>query len=104
MSWFDPGSSGLGSDRSVNCCATTLLFFAIICPSDKSCQLGILWYRICIHLHHIELAQRVDNADVSGTKLPSLTCGQSYNGFTIVNYDSRGVPDKKIVHITTPDS
>ena len=29
------------------------------------------------------------------------TCGQSYKHFTLVNYDSRGVPDLKIPHITT---
>ena len=29
------------------------------------------------------------------------SCDQSYNCSTIVNYDSRGVPDKKIAHITT---
>ena len=27
--------------------------------------------------------------------------GQSYNGSKIVNYDSRGSPDKKIAHIMT---
>ena len=31
-------------------------------------------------------------------------CGQSNNGSMIVNYDSRGVPDKKIAHIMTLDS
>ena len=32
--------------------------------------------------------------------LPSLTCGQSYKHFMLVNYDSRVVPDWKIPHIT----
>ena len=31
----------------------------------------------------------------------SVLSGQSYNGSTIVNYDSRVVPDWKIPHITT---
>ena len=30
-----------------------------------------------------------------------MTCGQSYKHFTIVNYDSRVVPDWKIPHIMT---
>ena len=34
-------------------------------------------------------------------KLPITISGQSYNGFTIINYDSRGVPDYKIAYITT---
>ena len=34
--------------------------------------------------------------------LPSI--GQSYKGFTIINYDSRFVPDLKIPHITTLES
>ena len=32
------------------------------------------------------------------------TCGQSYKHFMIVNYDSRVVPDLKILHITTLES
>ena len=28
-------------------------------------------------------------------------CGQSYKHFTIINYDSRVVPDLKLPHITT---
>ena len=31
-------------------------------------------------------------------------CGQSYKASTIVNYDSRVVPDLKLPHITTLDS
>ena len=30
-----------------------------------------------------------------------LTSGQSYKQFTLVNYDSRVLPDWKIPHITT---
>ena len=30
-----------------------------------------------------------------------MTSGQSYKHFTLVNYDSRVVPDLKILHITT---
>ena len=30
-----------------------------------------------------------------------LTSGQSYKQFTLVNYDSRVVPDLKTLHITT---
>ena len=33
-----------------------------------------------------------------------LASGQSYKGFTIVNYDSRVVPDWKIPHIMTLES
>ena len=33
-----------------------------------------------------------------------LTSGQSYTDSTIVNYDSRVVPDLKIPHITTLES
>ena len=33
-----------------------------------------------------------------------LTSGQSYKASTIVNYDSRVVPDWKIPHITTLES
>ena len=33
-----------------------------------------------------------------------LTCGQSYKAPTIVIYDSRGVPDLKLPHITTLES
>ena len=33
-----------------------------------------------------------------------VPCGQSYEGSTIVIYDSRVVPDQKIPHITTLDS
>ena len=32
------------------------------------------------------------------------TSGQSYNSSTIVNYDSRGILDLKIAHITSLDS
>ena len=32
------------------------------------------------------------------------SCGQSYKHFTLVNYDSRVVPDCKIPHITTLES
>ena len=39
------------------------------------------------------------------TKLGSdWTCGHSYKYFTLVNYDSRVVPDWKIPHITTLES
>ena len=31
-------------------------------------------------------------------------CGQSYKASTIVNYDSRVVPDLKIPHVTTLES
>ena len=31
----------------------------------------------------------------------SPTCGQSYKQFTLVNYDSRVVPDLKTLHIMT---
>ena len=34
-------------------------------------------------------------------KVSNVTCGESYKGSTIVNYDSRVVPDLKIPHITT---
>ena len=34
----------------------------------------------------------------------SMTCGQSYKHFTLVNYDSRVVPDWKIPHIITLES
>ena len=30
-----------------------------------------------------------------------LTCGQSYKYFTLINYDSRVIPDVKTLHITT---
>ena len=33
-----------------------------------------------------------------------LTCGQYYKASTIINYDSRVVPDLKIPHITTLES
>ena len=32
------------------------------------------------------------------------TSGQSYNSSTIVNYDSRGILDLEIAHITSLDS
>ena len=35
------------------------------------------------------------------TVIQHKTCGQSYKHFTLVNYDSRVVPDWKIPHITT---
>ena len=41
---------------------------------------------------------------VGGSRLdfrPYYTCGQSYKQFTLVNYDSRVVPDLKILQITT---
>ena len=34
----------------------------------------------------------------------TLTSGQSYKHFTLVNYDSRVIPDWKIPHITTLES
>ena len=38
-----------------------------------------------------------------GTYTP-YSSGQSYKQFTLVNYDSRVVPDWKIPHITTIES
>ena len=32
------------------------------------------------------------------------SCGQSYKHFTLINYDSRVIPDWKIPHITTLES
>ena len=39
-----------------------------------------------------------------GTKRFLQSSGQSYKGFTIVNYNSRVVPDWKTLHITTLES
>ena len=47
------------------------------------------------------------SANKTPTKLPSpknLSSGQSYKHFTLVNYDSRVIPDWKIPHITTLES
>ena len=46
-------------------------------------------------------------AKTIGTKSHSIeyfTCGQSYKHFTIVNFDSRVIPDLKIPNITTLES
>ena len=34
-------------------------------------------------------------------RIATSTCGQSYKQFTLVNYNSRVVPDLKTHHITT---
>ena len=38
------------------------------------------------------------------TTVSSHCCGQSYKHFTLINYDSRVIPDWKIPHITTLES
>ena len=60
---------------------------------------------------------KIGNLVIGGAGLPRATlwwwclggefnaiCGQSYKAFTIVIYDSRVVPDLKILHITTLES
>ena len=37
-------------------------------------------------------------------RIATSTCGQSYKQFTLVNYNSRVVPDLKTPHITTLES
>ena len=54
-------------------------------------------------------AKKCDWGSVCGSvwkeqSLPTPTSGQSYKAYTIVNYDSRVVPDWKIPHITTLES
>ena len=51
---------------------------------------------------------RDSNQQPSDNETPTITTrytsGQSYKHFTLINYDSRVVPDLKIPHITTLDS
>ena len=61
--------------------------------------------------HYRNHAQLVSHFDMIGflqarkyVLVKLETSGQSYNGSTIVNYDSRGIPDWKIAYIMTLDS
>ena len=56
-------------------------------PVDLSYSIFLAWNRLRVPKN---LPRRLGNP-----------CGHSYKGYTIVNYDSRVVPDWKTLHITT---
>ena len=61
--------------------------------------------------HHVEISvehflqkSNLFNQRLIIDRVASVTSGQSYKHFMLVNYNSRVVPDWKIPHITTLES
>ena len=75
--------------------------------SNSQTNLVMVFHALSLLLE-ILLMQLLTTLAITGLNLlllkSSMVCGQSYKHFTLVNYDSRVVPDKKIPHITTLES
>ena len=57
-------------------------------------------YRFCHNNKAEAQLNSTDESEVPWIIKFSVTCGQSYKQFTLVNYNSRVVPDLKKPHIT----
>ena len=83
----------VGADRSTELLGLHIIFFKWAIP-------GLFFF-----IFDIKYSKQMININFADDWIQTADlCGQSYKHFTLVNYDSRVVPDLKIPHITTLES